>query len=308
MKNNKSKYANSVFEQPWWLNVVAQDKWYDIKISNNDQIIARWPLYISSKNITMPIMTQTLGFWVSDDILLNDIYYNKINAVTLSLIEKLPPKNINIDLDPSVQYFLPFFWNRFVVKPRISYRIKSLKDIESIYLNFNKIVKKNIKSSLKKVTIICNDDIDSLYDLMEMTFRIQNRNYPYTRDAIRDIYNACKVNNAGRLLFAIDKDGNIHSGSLFVYDENVCYHLISGTNPLYRSSGANSLIIWEGIKFASKVSKSFDFEGSMIEGIENFYRQFGGEQIIYYQIIRQKMLYQIFHVIKPYIKKIIGYK
>lgn len=34
------------------------------------------------------------------------------------------------------------------------------------------------------------------------------------------------------------------------------------------------IIYWEGIKFAAKVSKHFDFEGSMIENIERFCRSF----------------------------------
>ncbi|KZZ15518.1 hypothetical protein A3751_17170 [Oleiphilus sp. HI0080] len=42
--------------------------------------------------------------------------------------------------------------------------------------------------------------------------------------------------------------------------------------------------MWEAIKFASTVTKRFDFEGSMIEPIERFFRGFGAMQKPYFQI------------------------
>ena len=40
-------------------------------------------------------------------------------------------------------------------------------------------------------------------------------------------------------------------------------------------------LIWNAIKFASNNSNIFDFEGSMIRPIENFFRAFGGIQAPY---------------------------
>ena len=47
-----------------------------------------------------------------------------------------------------------------------------------------------------------------------------------------------------------------------------------------------SLCLWEAILDASKYTKSFDFEGSMIEPIERFVRAFGATQRPYFQISR----------------------
>jgi len=56
------------------------------------------------------------------------------------------------------------------------------------------------------------------------------------------------------------------------------------SDPELRKSGATSLCMWEAIKFASTVSKSFDFEGSMIEPIERFFHAFGAEQTPYFAV------------------------
>ena len=66
--------------------------------------------------------------------------------------------------------------------------------------------------------------------------------------------------------------------------------------------------MWEGIQFAAKKSKCFDFEGSMIEGIENFVRQFGGEPVVYYELKRLNVFRSFREILKPKIKQLLGYK
>jgi hypothetical protein len=45
-----------------------------------------------------------------------------------------------------------------------------------------------------------------------------------------------------------------------------------------------SLLLWEAIKHARTVTRTFDFEGSMIEPIERFFRAFGGTLTSYLHV------------------------
>lgn len=309
MDDRTTLCANSVFEQPWWLDTVAPNSWNELLVEEEGEIVARWPIVQRGFRIGMPQFTQTLGFWISDKVINSDPFFNKRKSIICSLLKQLTAKkNIKINLDPNVNYFLPMRLNHFIVDPRLSYRINNLSDLDTIYNKFNNIVKKNIKSAGNKVVVYCSDDIEDLLVLIDKTFLLQKRKTPFPKNLIRNIYTASQAHNSSKLLYAIDKEGNIHSGTLFVYDNNVCYYLLAGTDPKYRSSGANTLLIWEGIKFASKVSKSFDFEGSMIEGIETFYRQFGGEPTVYYEIRKQNLLLEVAELLKPKIKMRLGYK
>lgn len=47
------------------------------------------------------------------------------------------------------------------------------------------------------------------------------------------------------------------------------------------------LLIYEAIKFASQVTAKFDFEGSMLEPVERFFRAFGATQKPYFQIKKE---------------------
>jgi len=309
MDNKTSVYVNSVFEQPWWLNVVAPDAWEEILVEEKGEIIARWPIVKKGNGIGMPEMTQTLGFWMSGNKLDSDFSYYEKKRVTNLLLEQLPGnKSINIRLDPIVDYFLPFYWRHYIISPCISYRINDLTDINAIFGRFSRNVKRNIKSATEKVIVKTIDDIEILLTLIDKTFGTQNRKTPFSKELIRKIYSACKYNNACKLLFALDANDNVYSGILFIYDKNACYSIIGGSDPKYTRSGAFSLLYWEGIKFASTVSKSYDFEGSMIEGIENYFQQFGGTPTVYYQIRKQNIALDIFELLKPRIKSLIGYK
>jgi hypothetical protein len=309
MDNKTSVFVNSIFEQPWWLDVVAPNAWKEILLEENNEIIARWPIVKKWYGIGMPKMTQTLGFWLSENKLNSDPYFNERKRITNLLLDQLPRnKSVNIRLSPNVDYFLPMHWKHYITYPKLTYRINDLTDLNAIYDRFNKTVKKNIIRANNKVMVKTIDDIEILLMLMEKTYKIQNRKFPISKNLIRNIYNACKKFNAGRVLYAIDKDDNVYSGAFSVYDKNVCYALIGGTDPKFRSSGAHTLLLWEEIKFASTVSKSFDFEGSMVEGIETFFRQFGGTRTVYYQIRKQNIILELIELFKPKMKSLIGYK
>jgi predicted acetyltransferase len=86
---------------------------------------------------------------------------------------------------------------------------------------------------------------------------------------------------------AEDGNSNYHAAIYLIWDRDCTYYLMGGADPEFRNSGAMSLLIWEGINQAAQRKQSFDFEGSMIEPIEHFFRSFGGEQTHYLQITKR---------------------
>ena len=70
------------------------------------------------------------------------------------------------------------------------------------------------------------------------------------------------------------------------------YDLISTINPNFKHSGASTLVIKKAIEYVSSLTSKFDFEGSMIEPVENSFRQFGSIQKPYFLIskVNSKLL------------------
>jgi hypothetical protein len=68
-------------------------------------------------------------------------------------------------------------------------------------------------------------------------------------------------------------------------------HLV-GEDPALRKSGAGIRLIWEAIKFTSQELglDRLDFEGSMIEGVEQVRRDCGARQKAYFTLMRTPSL------------------
>lgn len=312
MSTDVTPYANNIFEQPWWLNSVAGNCWDEIIVQDGDKVIGRLPVCYNKnrKKIEMPLLTQTCGVWLQIDSTVSyNEQCNQIKTIIDNLLEQIPSLlSINIALDSSLTYFLPFYWRGFSVRPRISYRIKDLSDLDYVYQNFAKNVKRDIRSAGKKVTIVEHTSINILIDIMNKTFAAQGRRYPVPRNIIENIIRECEKHDAGKMFYAIDAEDNIHACAYFVYDKNVFYYLVGGKNSEFKNSNAQTLILWKAIQYASTVSKVFDFEGSMVEGIETFFRRFGSTPVVYYEIQRQSLFNDVKDITKPRLKRLLGYK
>lgn len=304
--------VNSIFEQPWWLETVAPGRWGEVVLNDSRQIIARLP-YVQTKNkLVMPPLTQTLGPWIHPDYRKRQIGNTQTSVqkeIIYELISKLPKhKSFDMIFDSSNEYILPYRWLGFTFSPTFSYRLQNLSNLDIVYNNFNKTVKKNIKSGQNKTTITTSGNFDDLYELLAITFSVQNRKFPHSQKQVEAIIEQSIKRNSGKILIAKDEAGNSHSGAFILYDERTCYYLLGGTDVRFRSSGAQSLVLWEAIQHAATVSKMFDFEGSMVEGIENFFRQFGGDQVLNYHMQKGPIFEEIKELIKPRIKKILHFK
>jgi lipid II:glycine glycyltransferase (peptidoglycan interpeptide bridge formation enzyme) len=126
---------------------------------------------------------------------------------------------------------------------------------------------------------------------------------PYSFEFIENLYNNCKENSACKMFFAKDKDGVVIAGNFLIYDENTVYYLMGGIDPFYKDMGGMDIDQYESIKFALEHNKTFDFEGSMIESIEKYFRSFGAIQQPYFQISKNySKSYKALKFIKDIIK------
>jgi len=159
-----------------------------------------------------------------------------------------------------------------------TYVLSGIKDHDGTYANFKQRIKGEIKKAQGQIQITESSDVDGLYALCQMSYERQARKMDFSLELVRSIYHAVIENNSGVLLTAQDSEGNLHAGTLIVWDHDRAYYLLNGGNPTLRSSGANSLLIWEAIKQASKFTDKFDFEGSMIPGVEKYIQGYNPEK------------------------------
>lgn len=308
--------VNSVFEQPWWLDAVAPGRWHEITVSEkNGKCLGRM-LYTEQSlggvpYIGMPPLTQQMGPWISLPSDMKPVKrLQKTKAVLEEMLSQLDgKKNVDLAFHHGFQYFLPFVWHGYQVIPAVSYVIEDLTDLDSVYGGFEAKLRNLIKNARKKYVVDENIGCEELISLMEKTFAKQKRKMPFDSQLLQKIYDASETHKAGKTMGARDGEtGNLVAGAFFLYDEHSCYYLLGGKDYSLKAEGSQELLLWEGIRFASSVSREFDFEGSMIPGIERFFREFGGRPRLFFRVRKGGVPFSLLHWAKPYVKRLIGYK
>lgn len=295
-----------IFLEPWWIESVTSGKWDVVFSKRKDGTIkAAWPLFILKRwgkcIIKMPKQTQYLGPWLEypDGLNRQNRIISYENEVYNDLIKQLP-KNVYFKqrVSYTMKNWLAFYWGKFNCQPLYTYRLNLIKPLVEIYQGFEPNIKQDISKAEKILSILEIDDIDLFYDINKMSFARQKKRMPYSLDFARRIDKQLSERGRRRITIAIDEKQRIHSAIYIIIDNNCAYYLWGGSNPDLRNSGANSLLLWDSIKFAKERAIYFDFEGSMIRGVEKFVRAFGGEQTQYFEIYQSHWLIELAKKIK----------
>lgn len=298
---NKTKYNQfckmedhmPLQNQPWWLDAVyGKNNWDVILVEKGGKIIASFPYSIKRKImfkiIAMPILTQRLAIYIKYP---EKQKYAKRKSlekkVTTKIIDSLPGFDLfSMNLDYSLDSWLPFSWKGFKQSTNYTYIIENIKP-EELFQGFDNDIRRRIKKA-QEAGIVSSEssNIRKFYNLNKQTFERQNRVIPYSFKFIENFYKACVENNACRMQFAKDSNGEVIATSFLVYDKQSVYYLMGGVDSAKRKLGGMDLLLYEGIKFAMETGRKFDFEGSMVESIEKYFKGFGGKQVAYSQITK----------------------
>jgi hypothetical protein len=315
---NKEKYIKfcskekkiPIFSKDWWLDsVCGENNWDVILIEKGEEILASFPYFKAKKVIfniiAMPTLTQTMGMYIKYPE--NQKYEKKLSYekdIMSQIIELLPKVDkFSQNFHYSYSNWLPFYWKGYNQTTRYTYVIEDLTDLEKVFANFNHAKRKNIKKSEKILTIKFDLSATDFYNNHKMTLAKQKSKISYSFELFKSIFQNGYKNNSTKTIYAVDENNNIHGALFVIWDDNSAYDLISTIDPDFRNSGSASLLIKEAITYVSTKTNKFDFEGSMIENVEQSFRQFGAIQKPYFRITKtNSKLLKIRSLLKEVIK------
>jgi hypothetical protein len=216
-------------------------------------------------------------------------YANKIST-KMNIIDKLVSnlsgyKSFDYTFHPSFSNWLPFYWAGYKQETRYTYQIRNLENVNEIYNNVQSKVRKNMRKA-ERGNIYIKQDIrlEDFFNINKLSFERQGGKIPYSFSFLQRFYEKLHSYEMIKLFGALDANGRYHAVCGVIYDKKSCNFILNGYDPNIENCEANTLLVMETIKFAAKVSKVFDFEGSMIKPIEKFYRGFGAILTPYYNI------------------------
>lgn len=285
------RYTHCLFQEDWWLDAVAPGAWSVATVGHGSDLQARLPYVLTRRplfsSIRQPHLTQTLGPWY------RDVGGGPISALgrehqlAAELVAQLPRCDFfSMNFHHRITNWLPYTWQEFEAVPKVTYVLEKMGAKEDLWEGLAPNIRREIRKAEKRVEVVRSDDVDVLIDMNRRTYFRQQLDIPYTPETMRRVDTACAARNARQLYVARDEKQRIHAAIYTVFDDRSAYYLVGGADPGLRTSGAQSLLMWNAMLDASRTSAEFNFEGSVIPGIERFVRAFGGEQKTYMNMRR----------------------
>lgn len=284
-----------IFSQPWWLDAVCgPDNWGVHVFEKSGNFLGAMPYYVENRNgfeiITKAHHSQNNGIIMCylpkmKYVSMLDRQEEVINEMC-DYIEKLGVDKYEQQYHYSFTNYLPFKWRGYDAMVRYTYVIEDTSDMDKVTAEFNYIIRNEIKKAEKLVVVKEGMDIQRFYEINKLSYDRQGMEVPFSLNLVKRIDEACSARDCRKILYAEDAEGNIHSVAYIVWDDESVYYLINGTDPQFKSSQANALLIRESIRVAHNLGKKFDFEGSVIKPIEHAFRSFGAKQKLYFRIYK----------------------
>lgn len=287
----------SLFCKSWWLKAACQNNYEILVLRQKGAIVAGLPLpFIGSRRykiVSPPCLSTAMGVLLEQP-LKTDSYEQRLSRemdLLGTLTESIPPfREARIICHPQFTNWMPFYWAGYSQTTFYTYVIEDLTDLNRVFSGFNYAKIKNIRKAEKMLTVKEDMPASDFYQNHVMTLRKQGSVIFHRYDRFKNLYDAAYARHAGKTWYATDPEQNIHAAIFVVFDKNSAYYLVSSIDPDFRNSGASTLLLREALTYVSRYTNRFDFEGSMLRGVESSFRKFGAVQTPYFCLTKGNTL------------------
>ena len=287
----------SVFAQPWWLDAVCEN--WDVAIAKKgDHISGAWPYPVEKKlGVTLlrtPMLTPYMGPQVFYPADLKESNNDSFEHETITeLIKQLPNAPVwHMAIQPGIKQAGIFKANKLESKVQQTFLLELKEEEKTLLENMKDQVRRNIRIAESEVTVTNSPEhLKDLFKFQKGTLAKKGKSFKYSLKDMKKIMDAGIAHNATALWVAKTPEKKILAIVWHVWDADTSYYFMGGQNPEANSYRAMTLLLWHCMKLAkSQGNKTFDLEGSMDEGVERFFRNFGGDRALYIMLMKNKSM------------------
>jgi hypothetical protein len=295
---NREEYASflekinaPVFYGLQWLDAVAPGAW-DVELFRdaNGVVTAAMP-YVHEqkwgmKRLVAPVYTPYLGPVISPTSdKLTTSYKRGMEQVEKIITFCAPFSEVSFRLSPGFEHWLPFRWAGFSLNPRLTYQISPAAEAV-LWDNLDAKVRTDVRKAQEKSALQISSTIstEEIFQLYSKVFERNGGELPMSRPWFEHFDSRLRPSGVARALAARTESGELAAMVYLVQDERRCYLFLTGIAPEHKKTSALTLLIWQAILETTKHGKVFDFEGSILPAVENFFRGFGGTQVPFFEV------------------------
>lgn len=280
---------------PLWLDVVCGKEGWNpmvVEFENGHKLL--FPYYCPVKNhLSQPPYTQFLGPHIISSDRKKLVFSDYRNAL-LVLAESIPEmKSYYFQVSPQLKDWLPFRWKGFEQTTRYTnILVLENPDVVELSSRCNQLLRRKVRAAEKEgFKLVEGGSPHELLSLVDASLiRSSGKSSNYKERFIK-LAEVMKQAGKGEIYLA-KRNGsqNAEAAVFMVRTKDRTYYMAGGQD---LSSGKNALAFCLYNAIAAEIGrfgvKEVDFEGSMIKGVEFFFRNFGAEQVPYFAIFKSKI-------------------
>lgn len=267
-----------VMSVDWWWAATSETvgkEWGRIEAKGgNGEVVASMPYQITRRGpftaMLMPELTQTGHIWTSPDADRGEALKALIKALRVKMkSERTLMAQVADYLTEADKSILRE--EGFELAERVSYKITpdAAGDVASRLYPYKR---RKYKKACGHFSLDEGMTPTELYDEIEKAY-VSVR---YPRNLFLRLASTAIKNGNGVILRAKAADGSTAASVFLALDSEAAYYVTPAINPAHRTDGANEWLTVQAIEYALSRGMTFDFEGSMVPGIANSYRHYGG--------------------------------
>ncbi len=282
----------SIFHEEWWLDTVSGGEWDEARVDHDDGTLAgRWPFVLRRGpgpliRLSSPPLCPRLGPLINPAIDRDDL--GAWSQTLVDLADQLPPHHhLAQNFDPAIRYWTPLSWRGFTQTTFFSFVIDDTADLDAVRSRYSQGTRRNYRKGERTLDVRDGQPVGPLHDALAATLRSAGIRVGFSASTLTRAVRESTSRDRGVHLSAHTQDGQYVAGSFFVWDGRTVYYLLGAATAAARGTGAQTLLLDRGIEIASNRGLRFDFEGSRVESIEQFFRTFGAMPEPYLHIERR---------------------
>jgi hypothetical protein len=289
----------SVFNSPEWIRVYGDDLHLYGIFDNDNKLTGGFYLFRSSimgiPYYSTPPHTPSIGLFFSNPAKNSSNRLGVDKEVMTTLSSFFRKNRFSVQrycLPVGITDMQPLIWDKFKVVPYFTYWIDLKQPEEELWDRISPKLRNNIKKALSDgVSVKQVTDYSVIEPILKQTFIRQKVDLDDVRIK-RILYDFANAENS--FAFVAYQEERSVSMAFCVFDRDKAYYLFGGVSESQKHEGAGALVLWECIRHAKRIGlPCFDLEGSMIRGVEKFFRGFGGEQKPYFTVNRAPLMLEI---------------
>ncbi|MEM6395181.1 MAG: hypothetical protein AAF741_02450 [Bacteroidota bacterium] len=271
-----------IYTMSWYLDAATKAQWHAIVYGDYEYLLPL-PLnfrFFGLPRVVTPPLCQQLGVLTSSDLPLGGQEEADAKGRIRAMLSAIPSRYLDTNLKLRLPWIIK---GEKSLSRRLNLIIDLSKyDYDRIHTGYNKSLKKRLRRASRQYLIEPCEDITALIEMYRKEVGLKAGLKPWMYNRISEIISACIERKEGQIWKIITPNAEVHARGFFAGKSRVI-NLFGSSNAAGRAGFAMHFLLDRVIaKSAEGGANIFDFEGSQIPGVRQFFESYGPDEEFYF--------------------------